>query len=83
MSDPAMESTDAPSMGHNGGPTLAADLIHGAKNIAAFYGKPEKWGYQMLEARKIPGFRLAGRWTARRSTLLADIERRERGETAA
>jgi len=63
----------------NDEPTLADDLIEGAENIGAHYGKGPRWAYPRLEKGEIPGFKLAGKWHSRRSSIRADIERRERG----
>ena len=57
---------------------LADDLLTGVRAIAAWRGEPERRVYHLLERRQIPAFKLGGIWCARKSTLLADIERRER-----
>lgn len=58
---------------------LADDLMKGADEIARFMGEDVKRVYRMLEAGEIPSFKLAGRWCARRSTLLAHFDELERG----
>ncbi len=57
---------------------LADDLIEGAEAIGAEYGFTSKRAHQLMEQRAIPAFKISGRWFARRSTIRADIERRER-----
>jgi hypothetical protein len=59
---------------------LADDLVEGAKKIGAEYGWDERRTREMLAQKAIPAFKMGGRWFSRRSTIRADIERRERGE---
>jgi len=57
---------------------LSEDLIEGAIAISAELGIPTRRGYRLLETKVIRGFKLAGIWYARRSTLreqIADLER--------
>ncbi len=54
------------------------DLLSGGRAIAAFIGVDERRLYRMAD--ELPIFRLGGKLTARRSSLLAAIERMERGE---
>lgn len=56
------------------------DLLHGADDIAEFlYGdrKYRRRVYHLVETRQIPVFRLGGRLTARRSTLVHAFEKLE------
>lgn len=57
---------------------LNEDLIEGAELIGAEYGFTAKRAFALLDAGEIPGFKVGGRWFARRSTIRKDIERRER-----
>ena len=59
-------------------PPIAEDLLEGAAAISAELGVSPRRGYRLLEKGAIPGFKLAGKWYARRSTLkarIADLER--------
>jgi len=58
---------------------LSEDLIEGGAAISAELGVPYRRGVRLLEKRVIPGFKLAGKWYARRSTLMACIADLERG----
>jgi hypothetical protein len=58
---------------------LSEDLIEGGAAISAELGVPPRRGYRLLEKGAIPGFKLAGKWYARRSTLRARIADLERG----
>ena len=67
---------------------LSDDVLKGAKAIAEFMGDSQRRVFYMLERGDLPAFKLAGRWTARKSTLLAHFARlearaTERGENAA
>jgi hypothetical protein len=59
---------------------LAEDLLEGGAAISAELGVPPRRAYRLLEKGAIPGFKLAGKWYARRSTLRARIADLERGE---
>ena len=61
---------------------LKDDLMKGVARIAEFQGEPKRRTYYMLERRLLPGFKRGGIWYARKSTILADIERREREAAA-
>ncbi len=58
---------------------LRNDLLTGASAIADFMGAETRRTFSLLERGELPGFKLGGRWYARRSTLLAHIERLEAG----
>lgn len=62
---------------------LSDDLVEGANKIGEEYGWDERRTREMLARKAIPAFKIGGRWFARRSTIRADIERRERGPAAA
>jgi hypothetical protein len=54
---------------------LASDLLYGAPAIGAFLGLSATQAYRLLEAGKLPGFKLKEKkWQARKSTLLRHIE---------
>ncbi len=59
--------------------TLSNDLLEGVMAIAAFFGKTERQTHHLLEKKRLPAFKLAGKWHMRRSTGLAFIERLEAG----
>jgi hypothetical protein len=63
------------------GPTdaISTDTLTGAAEIAAFLGKTERQIVHLLWKRKIPAFKLGGRWHMRKSTYRAHIERLEAG----
>jgi hypothetical protein len=56
---------------------LSEDMLWGVKQIARFLGCTEKAISNMHLRGKLPTFKHGGRVCARRSTLLADIEKRE------
>ena len=58
--------------------TRSADLLAGAAKIADFLDCSERRAFYMLEKGIVPGFKLGRIWHARRSTLIALIEQRER-----
>jgi hypothetical protein len=54
---------------------LASDLLYGAPAIGAFLGLSVTQAYRLLEAGRLPGFKLADKkWRARKSTLRRHIE---------
>ena len=59
---------------------LADDLLSGVKAIARFTGDSERRVYHLLETGQLPGFKLGGRWTSRKSTILKRISKLEAGE---
>lgn len=56
---------------------LSTDMLWGVKEIARFLGCSAKAVSNMHLRKQLPTFRHGGRVCARRSTLRADIERRE------
>ncbi len=56
---------------------LNDDLMKGVSQIAEFQGETVRRTYYMLEKGMLPGFKRGSIWYARKSTILADIERRE------
>lgn len=58
---------------------LRDDKLKGAKAIAEFLGEDERRIFYMLERKQLPAFKFAGRWYARKSTLIAYIEKMEAG----
>lgn len=61
-------------------PVLSDDLLYGEPAISSFLGLRRSKAFALLRRGKLPAFKLGGIWTARRSTLLAHIERLEVGE---
>ena len=61
---------------------LADDRLSGAQEIAEFLGESLRRTFYLLEKSQIPAFKLGGRWCARKSTLLAHIEKLEAEATA-
>jgi hypothetical protein len=59
---------------------LSEDMIEGADAIAREINTKTDRATRLLEGGILPGFKLGGRWHARRSTLRSHIERLERGE---
>ncbi|NJC06855.1 hypothetical protein GGQ97_002648 [Sphingomonas kaistensis] len=57
---------------------LAYDILWGAKEIARFLGCSEKSVWNMHHRGQLPTFTHGRRVCARRSTLISDIEQRER-----
>jgi len=56
---------------------LSADILWGAKEIARFLGCTEKCVWNMHQRGQLATFRQGRRICARRSTLRAEIERKE------
>lgn len=56
---------------------LSEDMLWGVKEIARFLGRSTKTVSNMHLRNQLPTFRHGGRVCARRSTLRADVERRE------
>jgi hypothetical protein len=64
-----------------GPPTLAEDLLYGAAAIAEFmFGNKEERRkvYGLIESGALPVFRLGAILCARKSTIVRDVEARER-----
>jgi hypothetical protein len=57
---------------------LADDLLKGSSEIGDYLGVSGDRALRLISRRVVPAFKLGGIWHARRSTLRADIERRER-----
>jgi excisionase family DNA binding protein len=60
----------------------APDLLYGADAIASFLGVTRPTVYHLNETRRIPFFKVGKTTCARRSTLLAALERLEQLEVA-
>ena len=58
--------------------SLSEDMLWGVKEIARFLGCTEKAVSHMHLRGQLPTFRHGGRVCARRSTLVADVQGRER-----
>lgn len=56
---------------------LGEDLLSGVDEIASYIGQPKRRIYHLLETGQLPAFKLGGRWTARRSTILLKIKKME------
>ena len=54
--------------------TTDNDLLQGAKAIADFIGLTQRQVFHLAEIGELPVFKIGGRLTARKSTLLAHIE---------
>jgi hypothetical protein len=48
---------------------LNEDLLKGAAEIGAFIRRTPRAAYHLLEARRLPAFKIGGVWSARKSTL--------------
>lgn len=57
---------------------IAADILRGADEIAAFLGLDKRAIYHAASRQKLPTFRLGAIICARRSTLLSWISEQER-----
>jgi hypothetical protein len=60
---------------------LASDLLYGAAAIAEFMfgdGEERRKVYALAESKQIPVFRLGSVLCARKSSILSDVEARER-----
>jgi len=64
----------------NSGAALSDDLLDGAGEIAAFIGWPLRRVFYLLEKRLLPGFKVGGRWTARKSRLQRHFDELEAKE---
>ena len=61
---------------------LRDDLLSQAGPIGEFIGEGERRTYRLLETGEIPGFKMGGRWYARKSTLLEHIANLEKRATS-
>ena len=68
MHDTDHEETMAP---------LGDDLVLGVKAISEYTGEPQRRTQYLLETDRLPGFKFAGRWYARKSRLRAHYEKAE------
>ena len=57
---------------------IAADILRGADDIAAFLGLDKRAVYHAASRNKLPTFRLGAIICARRSTLMAWIAEQEK-----
>lgn len=57
---------------------LNDDLLKGVSQIAEFQGESMRRVYYLLERGLLPGFKRGSIWYARKSSILRDIEQRER-----
>jgi hypothetical protein len=83
-----LNSAPVPSIGHNNPPAAIDDLppfregeglLRGARRISMFlFGNEDEWRAVYSLAGDLPIFRLAGRLTARPSSLARAISKRER-----
>jgi hypothetical protein len=69
MNEPEkLKTPSTAGLGHNGGPPLQEDLIHGVKNISREFGLAERQTYHLLRIKKLPGcFRLGRSWHCSRT----------------
>jgi hypothetical protein len=54
---------------------LPDDLLNGADEIAAEIREPLHRTYRLLEAGRVPAFKLQGKWISSRSALRAHFNR--------
>jgi hypothetical protein len=60
-------------------PPLAGDLLNGCEEIGAFLGWTERKTYHAISSGYLPGvFKIGNQFCARKSVLMAEIEKRER-----
>ena len=59
---------------------LKEDLLSGVSEIAAYINQPVRRVYYLLEKGQLPGFKLGGLWTARKSSILERLSKLEAGE---
>lgn len=62
---------------------LADDLLIGAKRIAEFIGRTQRWVYYAYERKLLPLFKFGGHIAARKSRLRQYLVELERGGPAA
>jgi hypothetical protein len=62
--------------------TIADDTLEGAAAIAAFLGKSQRQTEYLLETRRLPAFKLGGKWHMRRSTYCVFVKSLEQKATA-
>jgi hypothetical protein len=61
---------------------LADDMLNGVPEIAAFTKQPERRVYVLLNRGILPGWKYGNIWHSLKSSIRADIERRQRGDVA-
>jgi hypothetical protein len=59
-------------------PSLSEDLLDGVSAIAAYLGLQERRTYYLLESKQLPAFKIGGKWAARKSSLIRQIDAYER-----
>ena len=57
--------------------SLADDRLRGVTEIAEFTGESTRRTYYLLERGLLPGYKRGSIWESRKSTIIADVERRE------
>jgi excisionase family DNA binding protein len=57
--------------------TDQADLLYGVPKIADFLGLTKRATYHLIEAKRLPYFKIGATVCARRASLLAALERME------
>lgn len=73
-----MAQTPAPSCDIE----LAEDILETVDEIAVYVKKTPRQTFYLLEKRILPGFKLGGKWHARKSTIRRKIEELESGVAA-
>lgn len=61
---------------------IADDLLKGAAEIAAFTGFAKRRVNYLLETKRLPAFKVGGRWQMRKSTFRRYIEKLEASAAA-
>ena len=54
--------------------SMADDTLEGAVPIAKFIGKPVRRTQYLLETKRLPAFKLGGKWQMRKSTYRKYVE---------
>ena len=63
--------------------SIADDMLVGADEIAPHIKKSERQARWLLESKRLPAFKIGGKWHMRKSTYRAFIERLEAEATRA
>jgi len=60
-----------------------SDLLYGVEDIAGFLGVTKRAAYHLVERKRIPFFKIGRTLCARRSSLLAAMDRMEEQHASA
>ena len=72
-----MSETSMTALAAGEGAMPVDDVLHGAEAIAEFIGETARRTHYLLEKKRLPAYKVLGRWRMRRSTYLAFVAKLE------